>query len=278
VLEDDVDRLYDGWFIETCEEWLVPYLAELVGLAEVPPDLGTTVSRRALVANTVAYRRRKGTLAAIEQVARDVTGWPTKAVEYRPLLVTTTHVNHVRLDRTVGRLGARGRDRPGHGRLPTERPARGRPARAHRRGAPHGQPQGPLRHPQHRGVPVLGPGREIGAPGTDPLDPDQGAESGWSRTRVSSGWHHVDPLARSTPLLAPPAREASIETLATEPVLPVPLRPRRLLRLLQDARAVRSSRPSCRSGCGSAPRAPTCHPSAFGSAASKTSLREPTRR
>ncbi len=33
VLEADVGRLYDGWFVETCEEWLVPYLAELVGLA-----------------------------------------------------------------------------------------------------------------------------------------------------------------------------------------------------------------------------------------------------
>ena len=67
----------------------------------MPPDLGVAVSRRALVANTVAYRRRKGTVAVLEQVARDVTGWPTRAVEGHPLLVTTAHVNHVRLDRAA---------------------------------------------------------------------------------------------------------------------------------------------------------------------------------
>lgn len=237
VLEADVDRLYDGWFIETCEEWLVPYLAELVGLAEVPPDLGTTVSRRALVANTVAYRRRKGTLAAIEQVARDVTGWPTKAVEYHPLLVATAHVNHVRLDRTSV-ASVRGDA--------TDLALVVSPPSARRVLDPRAHTVEVRRTASRRGrygirsigvFPFSAQVAQIGAPGTDPLDPDQGAEGGWSRTRVSSGWHHVDPLARSTPLFAPPAREASIETLATEPVLPVPLRPRRLLRLLQDARA-----------------------------------------
>jgi hypothetical protein len=237
VLEADVDRLYDGWFIETCEEWLVPYLAELVGLAEVPPDLGTTVSRRALVANTVAYRRRKGTLAAIEQVARDVTGWPTKAVEYHPLLVATAHVNHVRLDRRSV-ASVRGD--------PTDLAMVVSPPSARRVLDPRAHTVEVRRTASRRGrygirsigvFPFSAQVAQIGAPGADPLDPDTGAEGGWSRTRVSSGWHHVDPLARSTPLFAPPVREASIETLATEPALPVPLRPRRLLSLLQDARA-----------------------------------------
>ncbi len=237
VLEHDVGRLYEGWFIETCEEWLVPYLAELVGLAEVPPDLGTTVSRRALVANTVAYRRRKGTLAAIEQVARDVTGWPTTAVEYHPLLVAATHVNHVRLDRlSVASTRGEATDLamvvapPGARRVLDRRAHTVEVRRTARRRGRYGiRSIGVFPFPVQVAL--------VGAPGTDPSDPDQGAEGGWSRTRVSSGWHHVDPLARSTPLFVLPAREASIEALATEPDLPVPLRPRRLLRLLQDARA-----------------------------------------
>ena len=31
VVEDDIQRLYDNWFIETCEAWAVPYIADLLG-------------------------------------------------------------------------------------------------------------------------------------------------------------------------------------------------------------------------------------------------------
>ena len=38
------------------------------------------------VANTIRYRRRKGTLALLELLARDVAGWPARAVEFYRLL------------------------------------------------------------------------------------------------------------------------------------------------------------------------------------------------
>ena len=31
VVEDDIAQLYDNWFIETCEDWAVPYIADLIG-------------------------------------------------------------------------------------------------------------------------------------------------------------------------------------------------------------------------------------------------------
>jgi hypothetical protein len=34
-VERDIARMYDNWFIETCEDWVVPYLGELVGYAPV---------------------------------------------------------------------------------------------------------------------------------------------------------------------------------------------------------------------------------------------------
>jgi len=97
VIEEDLEQLYDDQFVETCAEWVVPYIGELVGardLRALPGGVGT--SSRALVANTLAYRRRKGTAAVLEQLARDVTGWDARAVEFFQLLSTTQHVNHAR--------------------------------------------------------------------------------------------------------------------------------------------------------------------------------------
>lgn len=52
---------------------------------------------RADVAKTIYYRRRKGTLPMLEELARDVTGWPAHAVEYFELLGWTQCLrNHLR--------------------------------------------------------------------------------------------------------------------------------------------------------------------------------------
>lgn len=96
VLEENLDQIYDDQFIETCAEWVVPYIGELIGTRLVHDIAPTTFSQRAQVANTLAYRRRKGTLAVLEQLARDVTAWPARAVEFFDLLVVMQHLNHVR--------------------------------------------------------------------------------------------------------------------------------------------------------------------------------------
>ncbi|MFI0793736.1 phage tail protein [Micromonospora rubida] len=95
-LTDDIDQRYEDWFIETCAEWVVPYLGDLVGVSGLHPLPDGVASQRAFVANTIRYRRRKGTAAVLEQVVRDVTGWPTRAVEYFRLLGSTQHLDHVR--------------------------------------------------------------------------------------------------------------------------------------------------------------------------------------
>jgi hypothetical protein len=112
LVEDDIAKLYDNWFIETCEDWVVPYLADLIGYRQIheagePGDVRTTEDRarnkilipRREVANTIRYRRRKGTLALLELLANDVAGWPARAVEYYTLLGWTQSLNHLRLDR-----------------------------------------------------------------------------------------------------------------------------------------------------------------------------------
>jgi hypothetical protein len=98
ALEEDVERLYDDLFIETCAPWVVAYIGDLIGYEPIHSAAQALQSRRAEVANTIRYRRRKGTAAVLEELARDVTGWPARAVEYFQRLGWTQNVNHVRLE------------------------------------------------------------------------------------------------------------------------------------------------------------------------------------
>ncbi|MDB5285235.1 MAG: hypothetical protein JWR05_184 [Mucilaginibacter sp.] len=96
VLEENMDQLYDDQFIESCAEWVVPYIGRLVGTRGLITFPDAPFSERAQVANTTAYRRRKGTAAMLEQLAHDVTGWNASVVEYFQLLATTQYLNHLR--------------------------------------------------------------------------------------------------------------------------------------------------------------------------------------
>ncbi len=112
VVGDDIRQLYDNWFIETAQDWVVPYLGDLIGYQLVheagepgDPTLAEGAARNKIliprrdVANTIRYRRRKGALAVLEELTRDVAGWPARAVEFFKLLGWTQNVNHLHLDR-----------------------------------------------------------------------------------------------------------------------------------------------------------------------------------
>jgi len=96
VLTEEVEQLYDDQFIETCARWVAPYIGDLVGYRVLHGVVPEVASPRAEVANTIAYRRRKGTAAVLEQLARDVTGWPARAVEFFERIVATQYLNHPR--------------------------------------------------------------------------------------------------------------------------------------------------------------------------------------
>jgi len=108
VIEDDIEQLYENWFIETAQDWVVPYLGELVGYRPVSeagdpatagPGLVRALVPRREVASTIRAHRRKGTLALLEELARDVAGWPARAVEFFRLLDVFQNVNHVHTER-----------------------------------------------------------------------------------------------------------------------------------------------------------------------------------
>lgn len=96
AVHENIEALYDDLFIDSCDDWVIPYLADLLGTTHLKGDARTL---RADVADTIALRRRKGTLSAIERLARNLTGWPAHAVELRPNVAWAQHLNHQRPDR-----------------------------------------------------------------------------------------------------------------------------------------------------------------------------------
>ncbi len=98
VLEEDLSQLYDDQFIETCADWVVPYIGDLIGFRGIKTPEDISISQRAQVADTISIRKRKGTFSVIERIVRDATGWDCAAVECFRLIATTQNLNHLRPD------------------------------------------------------------------------------------------------------------------------------------------------------------------------------------
>ena len=96
VVEENLEQLYDDLFIETCADWVIPYIGDLIGYQTLHGVVPKVASPRAEVAHTIALRRRKGTALVLEQLARDVTGWDARAVEFFEHIATTQYMNHTR--------------------------------------------------------------------------------------------------------------------------------------------------------------------------------------
>jgi hypothetical protein len=110
VIENDIAALYDNWFIETCTDWVVPYIGALLGYAPVSTPTQNSTTARALarerimvprreVANTIRFRRRKGTLAVLQELAEAVSGWPARAIEFYRLLAVAQNINYLHMNR-----------------------------------------------------------------------------------------------------------------------------------------------------------------------------------
>jgi hypothetical protein len=62
-------RQLDDHFPDTCQEWLIPYFADLLDVATRSPE---PIGRRQEVARGIAWRQRKGTASCAEQIAEAV--------------------------------------------------------------------------------------------------------------------------------------------------------------------------------------------------------------
>lgn len=96
VVRRSIDSLWADQSIETCADWVIPYIGDLIA-AQLVTGLDPR-GQRLDVANTIHWRRRKGMLATVDAVARDITGWDVHVLEAFRRLARTRH----NLDPPVG--------------------------------------------------------------------------------------------------------------------------------------------------------------------------------
>src|SRR5262245_42847694 len=89
ILRRSIDRMWEDQSIETCDDWIIPYIADLLATRLVA-SLDAR-GQRLDVAKTIYYRRRKGTVALLEELAADITGWEARAVEFFRRMGRTRH-------------------------------------------------------------------------------------------------------------------------------------------------------------------------------------------
>lgn len=231
LVEDDLQQMYDNWFIETCQDWVVPYIGDLIGYSPIfsAGESGdpTTVQGQARhkilmprreVANTIGYRRRKGTLALLEELANNVAGWPARAVEFYTLLGWMQHLNH-------------------------QRPAQGRTADLRNGDALDliNGPFDPLAHTVD--VRRINSARTVGRYNLPSVGLFVWRLKSYSVTETqahyleTAGFYTFSALGNDTPLYIKPQPEAAPTHIAEERNLPVPLRRRAFAERRADGRS-----------------------------------------
>jgi len=89
IVRRSMDRMWEDQSIETCDDWVIPYIADLLA-TNLVASLDAR-GQRLDVAKTIYYRRRKGTLAILEEIAADITEWDARVVEFFRRLSRARH-------------------------------------------------------------------------------------------------------------------------------------------------------------------------------------------
>jgi hypothetical protein len=78
VIYNSLDQRYKDCFPETCQEWLLPYFAELLGASTLSPHVE---GRRKEIMHAIAWRQGKGSLKTIAQIAEEIGGFEKLVVQ-----------------------------------------------------------------------------------------------------------------------------------------------------------------------------------------------------
>lgn len=89
VVRRSIDRLSENQSIELCDDWVIPYIGDLVATRIV--SCLDADAQRIDVAKTIYYRRRAGTLGILEQLAADIATLDARCIEFFRRLGRTRH-------------------------------------------------------------------------------------------------------------------------------------------------------------------------------------------
>jgi hypothetical protein len=89
TLRRSIDRLWENQSIETCDDWVIPYIGDLLATRLVA--CLDASQQRVDVHKTIYYRRRAGTLGLLEELTFDISRRDARAVEFFRRLGRTRH-------------------------------------------------------------------------------------------------------------------------------------------------------------------------------------------
>ncbi|MFT5757567.1 MAG: hypothetical protein ACI9LM_002303 [Alteromonadaceae bacterium] len=87
-VDQDITRMYQNWFIETCDTERIPYIADLVDLSYLLPEKVLEIQRR-YVANYLAYKRRSGMLSTLNNSVHDASDYACYSINSLEKIVSS---------------------------------------------------------------------------------------------------------------------------------------------------------------------------------------------
>lgn len=89
IVRRSIDRMWEDQSIESCDDWVIPYIGDLLATNLVA--CLDARGQRIDVAKTIYYRRRKGTVGLLEELASDIADSDARVVEFFRRLGRTRH-------------------------------------------------------------------------------------------------------------------------------------------------------------------------------------------
>lgn len=98
IARQSIEELHADLFIDSADDWVLRYLAEMVGTTLIFPDAD---SNRRDIRSTVAFRRRKGTPLMLQEMGETLTGQMVMTQEGWRLVQMTQDLNLLRPERVI---------------------------------------------------------------------------------------------------------------------------------------------------------------------------------
>src|SRR5215218_60314 len=89
TIRQDIDGLLNNFFINSCEEWVIPYIADLTAAKVVP---NSSLNSRLDTQNTIRWRKLKGTQMGLVDLIRNTINRNAKVKEAFRYCSSTSHL------------------------------------------------------------------------------------------------------------------------------------------------------------------------------------------